>query len=248
MYMIELFPAREVMVSFGVLEVRWYGVLYLAAFGLVWWWLPRLQKYRGLKLSRDEWLFVLTGGLAGVLIGGRLGFVVFYELEYFLAHAVEAFSLRQGGMSIHGGMVGVGTALWLASRKLKIDYWKLADVVVAPAALGIAVGRIGNVVNQELFATLPAQFMAVGVNVVIAGILFWYLRRSVRSGVVTALFLILYGVARFGMEYFREQDYLLFLGLSKGQWLAVIVFLVGIILIKTKLQKANNKQISKLKI
>lgn len=238
--MIELFPAREVVVSLGVLEVRWYGVLYLVAFGLVWWWLPRLQKYRGLKLSRDEWLFVLTLGLAGVLIGGRLGFVVFYELEYFLVHVVEIFSLRQGGMSIHGGIIGVGVALWLASRKLKIDYWKLVDVVVAPAALGIAVGRVGNVVNQELFATSYAQFMGVGVNVAVAGILFWYLRRSARFGVVTALFLILYGIVRFGMEYLREQEYALFLGLTKGQVLAVIVLLVGMILIKTKWQNPNN--------
>ncbi len=205
--MIELFPVREVVVDLGVLEVRWYGVLYLVAFGLVWWLLPRLQKYRGLKLLRDEWLFVLTSGLAGVLIGGRLGFVVFYELEYFLAHVVEIFSLRQGGMSIHGGIIGVGVALWLASKKLRIDYWKLMDVVVVPAALGVAVGRVGNVINQELFATLLVQIMGVGVNIVIAGVLFWYLRKSVRSGMVTALFMILYGVVRFGAEDFREQDY-----------------------------------------
>lgn len=245
--MIELFSSREVAIEMFGWEIRWYGVLYLAAFGLVWWLLPRLQKYRGLRLSRDDWLFVLTLGLAGVLVGGRLGFVVFYELEYFLAHVMEIFSLRQGGMSIHGGIAGVGAALWLASRKLKINYWKLVDLVVAPAALGIAVGRIGNVVNQELFATTLAQFMAVGVNVVIAGILFWYLRRSVRSGMVTALFLILYGIARFGMEYFREQDYSLFLGLTKGQWLVVIVLLVGVFLLKSKFQNPNDKQISKPK-
>ena len=179
-------------------------------------------------MLRDEWLFVLTSGLAGVLIGGRLGFVVFYELEYFLAHVVEIFSLRQGGMSIHGGIIGVGVALWLASKKLRIDYWKLMDVVVVPAALGVAVGRVGNVINQELFATLLVQIMGVGVNIVIAGVLFWYLRKSVRSGMVTALFMILYGVVRFGVEYFREQDYLLFYGLTKGQVLAMIVLLVGV--------------------
>lgn len=228
--------------SLGMLEVRWYGVLYLAAFWLVWWFLPRLQKYRGLKLLRDEWLFVLTLGLAGVLVGGRLGFVVFYELEYFLAHAVEIFSLRQGGMSIHGGIVGVGAALWLASRKLKVDYWKLVDVVVAPAALGIAVGRIGNVVNQELFATSLAQLLGVGVNVAVAYVLFWYLRRSARSGAVTALFLILYGVVRFGMEYLREQDYALFLGLPKGQVLAVVVFLVGMAVWQISLKRKAQRE------
>jgi phosphatidylglycerol:prolipoprotein diacylglycerol transferase len=239
--MIELFPTREIMVSFGVLEVRWYGVLYLVALGLVWWLLPRLQKYRGLKLSRDDWSFLLTWGLAGVLVGGRLGYVVFYDFKYYLEHVTEILSLWQGGMSIHGGVIGVGVALWLASKSKRIDYWRLMDVIVAPAALGIAIGRIGNVINQELFATLLAQLVGVGINVLIAGVLFLYLRKSVRDGVVTALFLILYGIVRFGMEYIREQDYSLLVSLTRGQWLAMMMLVAGVSLIITKVKSINKR-------
>ncbi|MFH1354406.1 MAG: prolipoprotein diacylglyceryl transferase [bacterium] len=249
--MISLFPAREIAVDLFGWQIRWYGVLYLAAFGIVWYLLPRLAKYRDLELSKEDWLYVLTLGMAGVLVGGRLGFALLYEPGYFLAHPKEIFTLWQGGMSWHGGSVGVGLALWLASRQLKINFWKLADVAVVSAALGLAAGRLGNVINGELFAGPLAQFFAVAVNVLIFGILFWNLRISAGfrktplsfslskskrvlilagtkdSGYVAALFLILAGVVRFGMEYLRVQQYELIFGLTRGQLLSLIIVVTG---------------------
>lgn len=228
--MVDFLPAREVAVGLFGWQIRWYGVLYLAAFGVAWYLLPKLQKYRGLKLSQEEWLYVLAWSMAGVLLGGRLGFVLFYEPGYFLGHPKEILALWQGGMSWHGGLIGVGLALWRVSRVLKIDFWRLADVVVVPAALGLAVGRLGNVINGELFTGPLAQFLAVAVNVAIAGVLYGVLvkRREMRAGGVLALWLILAGAARFGMEYLREQHYELLFGLTRGQMLAVIVFLLGV--------------------
>lgn len=241
--MIEFFPAREVAIDLFGWEIRWYGVLYLVAFGIVWYLLPRLAEYRDLKLSREDWLYVLTLGIAGVLVGGRVGFVLFYEPVYFLAHPKELFFLWQGGMSWHGGLVGVGLALWLASRRLRVNIWRLADVVVAPAMLGLAVGRLGNVINGELFVGSLAQFLAVAVNVFMAGVLYWYLqRREWQAGMAAALFFILAGLVRFGMEYVRTQEYALVLGLSRGQLLSLIIVVAGGLLVIWQRQSGKERQ------
>lgn len=227
--MIELLPSREVAVNVGAWSIHWYGLLYVLAFGSGWWLLTRLQKYGGLMLKKEEWLEIVAWAAAGVLLGGRLGYVLLYGWDYYRLHLGEIFYLGQGGMASHGGFIGVGVALWAASRWMKIDYWRLLDVLSVPVAWGLALGRIGNVINQEIFMTPLAQAMAVGKNLILAAVCFWYLRRAEgRSGKTIALFLMLYGILRFLLEWAREQDYALVLGLTRGQWYTVPIIVVGV--------------------
>ncbi len=229
--MIQFLPAREVVLNLFGWQIRWYGILYLAAFGLAWYLLPRTAVLRKLKLPQEQLLYLLTWAIAGVLAGGRLGFVLFYEPAHFLFHPLEIPAVWQGGMSWHGGLAGAAAALWLACRRLKIDFWKLADAAAVPASLGLAVGRLGNLVNGELFATPLAQFLAVAVNIAIAGVVYWHLRReSETAGKAAAVFLVLAGLARFGMEFLRVHHYPMILNLTRGQWLAVLTVLLGIVI------------------
>ena len=123
--MIDFLPSREVALSLWGREIRWYGVLYVVGYVLAWWLMPRLQKYRKLALTADQWAVVMVFGVTGVLLGGRLGYVFFYEPVYFLSHGAEIFYIWMGGMSLHGGIVGVGMALWLVSKLLKVRAGKL---------------------------------------------------------------------------------------------------------------------------
>lgn len=250
--MVSLFPSRTVALELFGFPIRWYGLLYLAGFFLAWWLLPRLQRRRGIALTREEWERILGFSVLGVILGGRLGFVLFYEPMYFLEHPARIFAVWEGGMASHGGFIGVAVALFFALRRTSIDFLAFADLVVIPAALGLAVGRIGNLINQELYGTvttLPWGIAIPGVegmrhptsvydalyNLLIAGVCFWHLRsRGSLPGRTAALFLMLYGVFRFLIEFLRVQDYApLVLGsvvLSRGQALTAPMFIVGVFL------------------
>lgn len=226
--MIELFPSREVVLSIGSWSMYWYGVLYVLAFGMGLGLALRLQKYRGLHLKAGEWLEIVTWAMAGALVGGRLGFVLLYGHEYVWGQPWQILNLRQGGMASHGGFIGVAIALWLASRLQKINYWQLLDVLVVPIAIGLSLGRIGNVINQEIFTSPLWQILAVGKDLLIAGVGWWHLRRARGSaGKTTACFLGMYGVLRFLIEYGREQPWPLVMGLTRGQWYTVPIIVAG---------------------
>jgi len=307
--MIEIFPSQEIVLVVGSWPIHWYGFLYVLSFGLALYLLPKLQKYRGLKLRFGDWLEVMAWAVGGVVVGGRLGFVLLYEPAFFLHNPIEIFGLSGGGMSSHGGFVGVAVTVFIASRvlsqrvplpphyssvspasggaprnfvrsepprcatrlqriminmlstrvrtssaragesyngtgsrkktssgrHLNREGWKMylrvMDVVIVPVAIGLALGRVGNVINQELFGSIVVQVMAVAKNVFIAGGCYWYLRsRRSKGGQVVALFLILYGLLRFLIEFVRIQDYAEVWNLTRGQWYTVPIIVVGIVL------------------
>ncbi len=230
--MLYFFPERTILFQFGELSVRWYGVLYLLAFGLAWWSLPRLQHWRSLYLSRSQWLEIVTWGSLGVITGGRLGYILFYEPKFYLAHPEQVIALWHGGMSAHGGFIGAAIAVWLLSRKLSVDLWQLLDVVVIPVALGLALGRVGNFINQELYISPAAHFISIFTDLLIAAFLYWHLRNypQAKPGKNTALFLILYAVLRLATEYIRWQEFTGWFGLTRGQILTLPVLVVGVIL------------------
>lgn len=224
--MLEFFPRREVAVQIGDFSIYWYGILYVVAMMQAWMMLPLLQKYREIKWTREEWLNVVTVVMAGAVIGGRLGYVLFYE-------AVPVWTIRDGGMSAHGGFIGATVALWLVARWKKISVWQLTDVAVVPVALGLVLGRVGNFINQELF--LPSMvWLAVAKDLLLAGLGWQWLKQFSQLGRVTALFLVGYGVLRFGVEYFREQPHELWFGLTRGQVLSIGLILAGLFLISRK--------------
>jgi phosphatidylglycerol:prolipoprotein diacylglycerol transferase len=246
--MIDLFPTREIALQIGSFSVHWYGLMYFAAFIVAWYLLPRLQKYRDINLTSEEWSSILSWAVVGVIVGGRLGFVLFYGPSYYLAHPLEIFAVWKGGMASHGGFIGVTLAMMWALRKRKSDFWKIADIVVIPVAIGLAFGRMGNFINLELYGiptTLPwginipgvaaprhpTQIYAVIKDLFIAGMCYWNIRRSSsKPGETLALFLMLYGVLRFLVEFLREQNGVYYLGLSEGQWLTIPLFIIGAIL------------------
>ncbi len=248
------FPSRTVAIELLGFPVHWYGIMYLLAFVIAWYVLPRLQKHRDLSLSHDEWAGLLSAAVLGVLIGGRLGFILFYQPGYYLSHPFEIIAVWRGGMSSHGGFIGVTIALLFALRHRRSHMFKIADVIVVPVAIGLALGRLGNFINQELYGTVttlswgitipgveglrhPTQIYAVIKDLLIAGICFWHLKATAKNfiaGRTIALFLMLYGLLRFLIEFLRVQDHSMihvwFVTLTRGQVLTIPVIIVGIVL------------------
>ncbi len=251
--MIGLFPSRAIALSVGPVDIHWYGIMYLLAFLLGMLMLPRLLRYRTLDLSDTARESLLVAVFFGVLLGGRLGFVLFYGGMEYVRHPLEIFAVWQGGMSSHGGFIGVTLALLLFARRHSVPFLALADALVVPIAIGLAFGRIGNLINGELYGTVtmlpwgmrfsgveglrhPTQVYECVTNVFVAAVCWLHLRmtssRRGRSGRTTALFLSLYALFRLLIEFFRDQQYGYaeiggFL-LSRGQLLTLPLLLVGI--------------------
>jgi phosphatidylglycerol:prolipoprotein diacylglycerol transferase len=236
--------------SLGPLAVRWYGLMYLIGFALFFFlgrYRARRHSWRGVSYTViDDLLF---WGVLGVVLGGRLGYVLFYKPAYYAGHPAEIFSVWQGGMSFHGGLLGVLLAVWLVCRKHRLSFWTVSDFIAPLMPLGLAAGRLGNFINGELWgrpADLPwamvfrgagplprhpSQLYQFALEGVLLFVLLWiYSRRPRPAGAVSGMFLIGYGVFRFIAEYFREPDDflgLLALGLSMGQWLSLPMLAVG---------------------
>jgi phosphatidylglycerol:prolipoprotein diacylglycerol transferase len=254
MRMFQLFPSRTVAFDVFGFGVHWYGLLYLIGFVIGWFLLPKLQKYRSLSLSEDDWAAILTAAVIGVIVGGRLGYVLFYAPMYYLQHPLEVFAVWNGGMASHGGFIGVTVALLIVLRHRSLnEILRIADIVVIPVAIGLGLGRIGNFINQELYGTVttlpwgmsfpgaeglrhPIQLYDFGLQMLVALFCFLHVSRSrpIHPGRTLALFLLLYGFVRFMLEYIREQNGVFFhlgsIQLSEGQLLTIPVLIIGGIL------------------
>lgn len=248
--MIALLPSRTVAIEVLGFSVHWYGLMYLAGFALGWWMLPRLQRMRGIALSRDAWSDIFTAAILGVILGGRLGFVLLYEPRFYLEHPLEILKIWRGGMASHGGFLGVSVALlWVLRHSSKDTLLRIADVIVVPVATGLALGRIGNLINGELYGTVsdlpwamafpgaeglrhPWPLYAMLKDLFIAFICFLSLLRINIPGLTTALFLVQYAVLRFSLEVLRDQSYGWVgvgpLSVSWGQLYCLPIFGVGV--------------------
>jgi phosphatidylglycerol:prolipoprotein diacylglycerol transferase len=213
-----------VLVSVGDLTIYWYGALYVIAFWIAYFLLPALARMQNVALSRDVLLRIIAYGAAGVLLGGRIGYAVFYEGAYFLAHPGEMLAIWHGGMSSHGGFLGAALGIWIASRTVKNSRRIIADLITVPVAIGLGLGRIGNLINGE-FGSYPIY--EAGGDFLIA--LTCYLLLRARKPVFP-LFLMLYSLMRFFLEFIRPQEWGYLLGMSRGQVLTIPLFLVGIFL------------------
>lgn len=236
----DLFPDRRTIIAVGGLKVYWYGFLYVLGFLSALYLLPRLQKYRQIVLSSDQWVIGLTWIAAGVLIGGRLGYVLLYDPMYFFNHPEEIIAIWSGGMASHGGFIGVALALLYISRRFKIPFLALTDIAVIPAALGLAFGRIGNFINQELSGTIinasgerhPWALYAAAKDVCVAAVSYVTLRKITTRGYPTAVFLISYSFIRFWLEFLREPVHVIFVikkvPVTEEQLLTLLVFVLGV--------------------
>ena len=235
--------------SIGPLAVRWYGLMYLAGFAIGWWLGARRIAKGHAPITRaqlDDLLFLVV---LGVIVGGRLGYVLFYKPGYYASHPLEIIAIWQGGMSFHGGLLGVMAAMVIAARRAGVDYVRLMDFIAPLIPPGIAAGRFGNFINAELpgrVTTLPwgmvfpgtdgaprhpsqlYQFALEGVTLFV--LLWWFSAKPRPRGQVSAMFLLGYGVLRFIAEFAREPDSFigyLALGLTMGQWLCLAMIAAG---------------------
>ena len=247
-----------VAIAIGPLAVHWYGLTYLVAFFLFWWLGTRRvaqPHFASRGWNRRDVEDLLFWGVIGVIVGGRVGYALFYKPGQYLANPLEMLMLWKGGMSFHGGMLGVIAAMALWARTRRRPFLEVMDVVAPCVPTGLASGRIGNFINGELWgraadpalpwamvfpqsgSALPRhpsqlyQFLLEGL--LLFALLWWYGQRERARGQVAAAFLVGYGVLRFVAEFFREPDSflgILALGLSMGQWLCLPMIAAGVAL------------------
>ncbi len=239
-------------VKIGPFAVRWYGLMYLIGFASSY-LLVRFQIIKKrLSLPRDFESSLYSYLIMGLLIGARMGYVIFYDAATYLRKPLEVFAIWHGGMSFHGGLVGSLIAGILFCTKARVDFWQTADLVIVTAPIGLGLGRIGNFINGELFGRAssvpwamvfpaggplprhPSQLYEFLLEGVLLFIILWTAKeRGFRTGVLTSLFLILYGLFRFIVEFFREPDPQVgfVIGfLTMGQILSSVTALAGVLL------------------
>lgn len=245
-----------VLIEFGPLAIRWYGLAYVAGLILGWRYVRRLVNGPPpVTPGRDVDDFLVWATL-GVVLGGRLGYVLFYQPAYYLSHPLAIFQVWAGGMSFHGGLLGVLIALLIFVRRRNIPLLAFGDVIACAAPIGLFFGRLANFINGELFgretdvpwamvfpnggpmARHPSQLYEALMEGVLLFIVLYLLWRQKtvrrRPGVLTGVFLIGYALARSVAEVFRQPDtHIGFLlgGTTMGQWLSVPMLLVGLYLI-----------------
>lgn len=242
--------------SLGPLSVHWYGLMYLVAFSQFI-ALGRLRIRQHLApVSAEQLDDLLFYGVLGVILGGRLGEILFYAPGYYLSHPLEIFAVWKGGMSFHGGFLGVLAAMLFASWKMKRSWLAITDFIAPLVPLGQAIGRIGNFINGELWGRVsdpslpwamvfpqagdlqprhPSQLYQAGLEGLLLFVILWVFSSKPRPrGAVSGVFLIGYGGFRFIAEYFRQPDAGIF-GISEvvsmGQWLSLPMILAGIAMI-----------------
>ena len=260
------FPQIDpVIFSIGPLQVRWYGLMYVLGFAasLL---LVRLQikkfGFRDLDEHFENLNLVL---IVSLVLGGRLGYVLFYNLPYYLGHPAEILATWRGGMSFHGGMLGLVIGAAVFCRKKGLEFWRVADFYTVTIPIGLGLGRIGNFINGELYGRVtdvawgmvfpgggplprhPSQLYESFLEGFVLFLVLWFLKdkqqppSSWGSGSMVAIFLILYGIFRIGVEFFREPDAhlgFIALGMTMGQLLSSLMITAGIVILLMRRKQA----------
>ena len=248
-----------VALDLGFFQLKWYSLAYLAGILIGYWYLLKLVAQPGSPMARrhaDDMIFYAT---LGIIIGGRLAYVIFYQPE-ILANPLDIFKLWNGGMSFHGGAVGVSLGILYMARKEKLSWLRIHDYVACVVPFGLFFGRLANFVNGELWGKAtdvpwaivfptggdvprhPSQLYEAGLEGIVLFLIlafaFWKTKARYQPGMLVGLFLLGYGCFRFGIEYVREADAQLMefaarTGLHMGQWLCIPMILAGLYLIAT---------------
>jgi len=242
-----------VLIRIGPIAVRWYGIMYLigflVAYGVI---KSELRRRNGpIPISQaGDLLFYL---ILGLLVGARIGYVIFYNLPSYLDAPWEVLAIWHGGMSFHGGLLGMLVSGAIFARRRQAPFLELADIGALAAPIGLMLGRIGNFINGELYGRVtdvpwgvifpmggpsprhPSQlYEAILEGPVLFGVLWWLRKKTTGNGIILGLFLTGYGVSRFIVEFFREPDPQLgfvFMGLTMGQLLCIYMMLAGTLLL-----------------
>jgi phosphatidylglycerol:prolipoprotein diacylglycerol transferase len=238
----------------GPLAVHWYGLMYLIGFSSAWWLLRQRMKTSILGLNANQISDLIFYAAIGIIIGGRLGYMVFYDWPTLRAAPWQLFAIWHGGMSFHGGLLGVIIALGFYANKTGKGLIAIADFIAPVVPIGLAAGRIGNFINGELWGRVtdvpwamifpgggdlprhPSQLYEFFCEGVILFIILWVFSKKKRPlGAVSGLFLLCYGLIRFGLEFLREPDqqigFVAFGWLTKGQLLSLPMIGLGVLLL-----------------
>jgi phosphatidylglycerol:prolipoprotein diacylglycerol transferase len=256
-------------VRIGPFAIRWYGLMYAVGFASSFMLVRHQITKHGPKGKEEKAAAIpevfleslYTYLVFGLVIGARLGYVLFYDLSSYMKNPLEIFAVWHGGMSFHGGMIGTLTAGYLCCRRYKVDFWTVADLVVVTAPIGLAAGRLGNFINGELYGRVtdvpwamvfpaggplprhPSQLYEFFLEGVLLFTILWIAKdRKHAPGMMTALILVLYGLFRFIVEFFRQPDAQLgFIAgpFTMGQILSVLTSLGGIALYFLRKRKAR---------
>jgi phosphatidylglycerol---prolipoprotein diacylglyceryl transferase len=254
-----------VFLRLGPLQFRWYGLMYLIGLTLAYFIILARARAKQIPLDRDQVYDMIVYAAIGVFVGGRLGYVLFYNLSYYLENPLKIFAVWEGGMSFHGGLIGTIIALVAFAKRKGISVYTIADLAAGVTPVGLGLGRIGNFINGELFGRPtdvdwcmvfpaggpvcrhPSQLYEAGLEGLLLFILLWLISRTSHPpGTVFWSFLAGYGVCRFIVEYFREPDTqigFVFGSFSMGQMLSLPMIVVGLAMLSLGYQRRTSTHV-----
>ena len=261
---------NPVLLEIGPLQVRYYGLLWAAGFAMAYFLIYYLAKRKELPLTKDDVSDFLIYEIIGVVLGARLIYILFYNPQFYIQNPLEIFALWHGGLSFHGGLMGATISGYLFCKKKKIEFYDLADIAVIPVALALALGRLGNLANAELYGRLtnlpwcidysknrfvevpsgcrhPSQIYASVKNLAIFAVLWLVKDKKMPKGFMFWSFITLYGLFRTIVELFRapdEQIGFIFNYFTMGQLLSFPLFLIGLHMIFRLRKKQALNQIN----
>ncbi len=225
--MIEYPTINPVLLDLGILQIRWYGLLYIISFAIGYFFLKHNLKKKNIVLPPDSYENFLFYLMLGVVIGGRMGYVLFYNLSDYLSHPLHIFAVWEGGMSFHGGALGVIISGYIYCYRNKLDFYSMADPTMPLVAVGLGLGRLGNFINAELYGRVtnvpwamifpnsdgqprhPSQLYELFLEGILLSLLLQFiLVRTKVTGLIFWFFILFYGIFRYFIEYLREPDVL----------------------------------------
>ncbi len=240
-----------VLLSIGPFQIRYYGLFYVIGFIIAYFLINHLAKKKEISLNKDDIADLLLYVIVGIILGARIFYVFVYNLPYYLANPFEMIAVWHGGLSFHGALIGAVIAGFYFCKKRKIDFYELADIAVIPVALGLALGRLGNFINGELYGRItdvswavkfpdaegfrhPSQIYASFKNMLIFFTLWVIKDKKLPKGFMFWLFVVMYSALRFTVEFFRapdEQLGFIISWLTMGKILSIVMFAIGLFFI-----------------
>lgn len=231
----------------GFIKIRWYGLMYVIGFLAAWWLAKRRSQAAHSLVKHDQVDDLIFNGMVGVIVGGRVGYCLVYGWDNLISDPLYLFKITEGGMSFHGGLVGVLVAMWQFGRKRGLSMWQVTDFMAPFVPLGLGFGRIGNFINGELWGKPtdvpwgvqfegvvrhPSQLYEAALEgFILFAILWWFTSRPRPYMAVSGLFLMLYGLFRFFVEFYRVPDtdpgYLALEWVTMGQILSAPMIIIG---------------------
>ena len=252
--MLEFPNINPVAIDLGIIQIRWYAISYIAGILFSWGLILNIIKFKNLKIDNKVISELISNSMIGIIIGGRLGYVIFYNPDYYLNNLLEIFKLWNGGMSFHGGFIGVVFAVIYSSKISKTAILILADLIAIVAPIGIFFGRLANFINGELYGRItnhsfgmifpnggnlprhPSQLYEAFLEGLVIFIFLRYIMFKFKAlmipGLCTGFFIFLYGCFRFTVEFYREPDNINQFGvLTRGMAYSIPMIIIGALII-----------------